>query len=484
MDKRELLTIAARIFLAKKSFWHYCKLTIPTFYTEDKAYLKRFCKDLEDFYYSKDTILVINLPPRHGKSLTLTLFCQWVFGINIHEHIMTSSYNSNLSTNFSKQVRDKIQEIKSDANKVIYSDIFPDTQIKKGSGRKDFWELEGSYSNYIATSPGGLATGFGATIQIFDDIIKNYYEACNANIKESHWDWFTGTMQSRIEDGNYKQIFVMTRWASDDLSGKIIDLCKRSNIPYRHINYSLTQPDGSILCESVLSRERIRILKESLPEDVFQANYEQKPIDVKNRLYTRFNFYINEEDKKNYNEEELKQLQVVNPKYFETIGAYCDTADTGEDFLTLIIFGVYKEKIYLLDVLYTQAAMETTEILCADMLDKTKTQYCKIESNNGGRGFARNVYRILQENYDNELVTIETFTQSLNKIARILSESGNVMKYVYYPNEWKYDKEHNEFMQHLTRYGRVGKNDHDDAEDCLTGVVEMCRDSGYIMQEI
>lgn len=92
---------------------------------------------------------------------------------------MTGSYNETLSTTFSKNVRDTISEEKGDASRVIYSDIFPTTKIKKGDGAMNLWSLEGGYANYLATSPTGTATGFGCDLMIIDDVIKNYDEACN-----------------------------------------------------------------------------------------------------------------------------------------------------------------------------------------------------------------------------------------------------------------------------------------------------------------
>ena len=55
---------------------------------------------------------------------------------------MTGSYNETLSTSFSKMVRDSITEKKADKDKVIFSDIFPQTNIKQGDGAANLWSLE------------------------------------------------------------------------------------------------------------------------------------------------------------------------------------------------------------------------------------------------------------------------------------------------------------------------------------------------------
>lgn len=53
----------ARIELARRDFWEYCKLRAPDFYKENRTYLKHICLELEDFYYSDDKVMIINEPP-------------------------------------------------------------------------------------------------------------------------------------------------------------------------------------------------------------------------------------------------------------------------------------------------------------------------------------------------------------------------------------------------------------------------------------
>src|SRR5690606_28551656 len=178
------------------------------------------------------------------KSFTGGHLAQWVFGINPSEKIMTGSYNETLSTVFSKQVRNSIQEIKADNNKIVYSDIFPETRIKHGDGAMNLWSLEGGYNNYLATSPTGTATGFGASLLIIDDLIKNAEEAFNESVLDKHWEWFTNTMLSRLEEGG-KIIIIMTRWSSKDLAGRALEHFKEEGKKVRHINMKALQDDGT-----------------------------------------------------------------------------------------------------------------------------------------------------------------------------------------------------------------------------------------------
>ena len=111
---KEELKKQARLELARRDFFEYCKLTAPDFYKEDRQFLKDMCHELQDFYESDDRICVINMPPRHGKSRTAGKLVEWVFGNNNKEKVMTGSYNEILSTTFAKSVRDTIASEKTE----------------------------------------------------------------------------------------------------------------------------------------------------------------------------------------------------------------------------------------------------------------------------------------------------------------------------------------------------------------------------------
>ena len=445
MGIKEELIKQARLELARRDFFEYCKLTAPDFYKEDRLFLKDMCRELQDFYESNDQILVINLPPRHGKSRTAGKLVEWIFGQNNKEKVMTGSYNEDLSGTFAKSVRDTIASERTEGI-LVYNDIFPNTKIKYGEASSKKWALEGSgQANYLATSPTGTATGFGCSIMIIDDLIKNDQEAYNEATLQKHINWFNNTMLSRTESG-FKLIIIMTRWASNDLAGYILE--NYENV--RHINYKAVQDDGSMLCEEILNKKDYELKTKNMNKDIIYANYQQEPIDIKNRLYSGFKTY-----------------EKLPPAHY--IMNYTDTADEGSDFLCSIDYQMFNKEYYILDILYTQEAMEITEPAVAKMLTKDNVGYANIESNNGGRGFARNVQRELKD-LKNTHTKINWFHQSENKVARILSNSTAIMNNVYFPINW--EDRWPEFAKHIKHYIRDGKNEHDDAEDCLTGVYE------------
>ena len=453
---RETIIRGAKIELARREFFFYCNLKAPDFYKEDREYLVELCNSFQDFMQSDDEVMIVNEPPRHGKSRTAGLLVEWVLGNDQSQKIMTGSYNETLSTMFSKNVRNDIQEVKADQSKVVFSDIFPGVCIKQGDGAMNLWSLEGGYNNYLATSPTGTATGFGASLLIIDDLIKNAEEANNELTKEKHWSWFADTMLSRLEEGG-KIIIIMTRWASDDLAGRALEHFREAGAKVRHICMkALLNPEThEMLCPEVLSYKSYQAKIKAMGADIASANYQQEPIDLKGKLYTSFKTYSGE----------LPE--------FKEIRNYTDTADTGEDYLCSIDYGVtFANEAYVLDVLYTKEPMEVTEPATAKMLYEDGVDVSKIESNNGGRSFARNVERILQEEFDSNHTTIKWFHQSKNKQARIYSNSSWVMQHIYYPKDWK--NRWPEYYNAMNRYQREGQNKHDDAPDATTGIAENC----------
>lgn len=453
MDKKELRR-QAQMELSRRSLWEYCKFRAPDFYQEERPFLRDLCERLQWFIQeAKEQIMVVNMPPRHGKSRSATNTVDWLFGVyGKSVKVMTGSYNETLSSTFAKQVRDTIAE-RQTPGVTVFSDIFPNVHIKYGEASAQKWALEGSQeSNYLATSPSGTATGFGCNVMIIDDLIKNAEEAYNEMHLQKLVDWFNNTMLSRCENG-FKIIIIMTRWSTGDLAGYVLQ-----NFPnVVHINYKAVQDDGSMLCPEILSAEDYALKIKNMNKDIVAANYQQEPIDVKGRLYSNIKTYseIPKDDKGN--------------SLFSYLLNYTDTADKGSDFLCSICYGMYEGSYYVLDVLYSKDAMEVTEPETAQMLTRNNIGCAIIESNNGGRGFARNVARICKEQ-GNRHTNVKWFTQSKNKESRILSNSASVMANVLFPVNW--EDRWPEFALAIKKYQREGKNEHDDAPDALTGVYE------------
>jgi predicted phage terminase large subunit-like protein len=210
--------------------------------------------------------------------------------------------------------------------------------------------------------------------------------------------------------------------------------------------------NGKMLNPSLLSEERLSEIKYYQSEDIFQANYNQEPMDVKGRLYPKFVTYFD------------------NVPEFEEILAVIDTADKGSDYLCNIIFGVKSNVAYVLDVYYTQDPLTITEKEVPKRLIYHKVQEIQVESNFGGGAYALNLEKNLSTNEHGKTIRIHTKTTTKNKEARIISNSTNVHARVLMPKNW--DKLFPKFYQDVTDYQKAGKNEHDDCADALTMIIE------------
>lgn len=446
----------------RKNLRVFCNLRKPDFYKPERDYQDRLCSTLQAAYEKKLVsektgkpvkYLIINLPPGFGKSYTLANFVNWAYGQDVKNKVITVSYNGIIAPEFSRTAKEMITEEETEGeDSYTTRSFFPELKVKYGDSSVMKWSLEGSYTSYLATSFDGTLTGMRGNIIIIDDPIKSAEEAVNDAVKEKHWNFFKNTLSSRMLPGALC-IIVLTRWATDDLAGRVMekfpDQCYELKIP------ALTEdsPEGMSTCEDLYPTEDLQQKRATLDEEIWGANYMQVPVDKKGSLYGTFKTY-----------------DAVDPERFEKVLNYTDTADEGSDSLCSISGGQIGRYGYITDIYYTDEPMEVTEPETARRLQLAGVRECLIESNNGGRGFARNVIRHLKELRCHKC-SVTWFHQNKNKRTRILTNASNVMDQVIMPADW--EKRWPEFAKHVKRYQRKGKNDHDDAEDALTGFVEL-----------
>lgn len=208
--------------------------------------IARELEHIEAFGDRDYKILIIDEPPRHGKSQQVSIdFPAWFLGRNPSENIITSSYSGDLALEFGTKTREKV-------NSEAYKLIFPSVSLRPDEQAKGKWRTtEGG--GYTSVGVGGPLTGRGAKILVVDDPIKNRQEAESEVYRKNTWNWFTSTAFTRLEP-NGVAIVMHTRWHMLDLVGMILanpELAKRTkhihlpalaeadNLPYRKENGAL-----------------------------------------------------------------------------------------------------------------------------------------------------------------------------------------------------------------------------------------------------
>lgn len=276
----------------------------------------------------------------------------------------------------------------------------------------------------------------------------------NDNVLENIYTQYTDTLMSRVE-GDGITIIIQTRWSKKDLIGRVLSSDNASS----WYEVSLKAYDGEkMLCESILNYDKYQMLNKSMSDLIFMANYNQVCIDAKGALYQKL---------KHYDDVPVDEFGKAN---FESIVAFCDTADKGSDYLALIIAGVYQKELYILDILYTQEPMTVTENLVAKMLYENEVNVAIFEANNGGSLFAQRIRDLLITKYDSNRTVIKEMTQTKNKQTRILVTAPWIEEHVLFPQNAKH--RWNEAWEHIITFNKNGKNKHDDIEDCLTALAE------------
>ena len=395
--------------------------------------------------------LMINIAPRYGKTqIAVKNFIAWCLANNPSASFIHLSYSDSLALDNSESIRDTVISAE-------YQELFPEVGIKNDSNAKKKWYTNKGGGVY-ATGAGGSVTGFGAGsitpsgkfdgAIIIDDPIKPD-EAESATVRGRINERYDSTIKNRVNHRLTPIIIIMQRLHPEDLCGYLLE---KNEEPWEVVDIPAIQ-DGKALWPYKHTLEDLKSMRRANPT-VFERQYMQNPVPREGMLYTKFYTYT-----------ELPTQGPIKVK------AYVDTADTGEDYLCSIIYLTHGGLFYLLDVVYTQKPMEITERLVSSQIERTECKKVDIESNNGGRGFARNVERNLKEG--NIICTVDWFHQSQNKQARIFNESANVQNFIRYPEGWQ--SKWPEFSDAIRRYTSKGKNKHDDAPDVLTGIIEKNR---------
>lgn len=398
--------------------------------------------------------LLINIAPRYSKTeIAVKNFIAMGLAMNPEAKFIHLSYSGNLAQDNSVAIKDIITSEQ-------YQSLF-DVRIKHGSDTKSRWETTQGGGVY-ATSTLGQITGFGAGAVnddnkfcgaiIIDDPIKPE-DALSDVEREKVNRRFETTIRNRVNSRNTPIVVIMQRLHENDLCGYLQSIEDDWNV--LSIPCIEKDPEGNEypLWEFKHTLEELRAI-EAANSFVFETQYLQNPKPLEGLMYSQFREY-----------EILPYERGVRKNY-------TDTADTGADYLCSICYFECKSGIYITDVLYTNKAMEYTEPETAKMLMINETEIAHIESNNGGRSFARNVERIVREN-GNTKMSITPFTQTANKHVRIFTHSADVQNIIFYPIGW--ETRWPKFASAVKGYRKEGRNAHDDAPDVLTGMIEKFR---------
>lgn len=442
--------------LSRRELLEFTTNTLPTF--EITWFHKSYYAKLEQFARGEIKKLMVFIPPQFGKSEGSTRrLPAYLLGLNPDLKIAIVSYNAPKARKFNREIQRIIDTPE-------YYDIFPYTTLNasnvatiSGSWLRnaDECEIVDRRGGFKTVGVGGALTGDPVDIMIMDDLYKDAQSAWSPVVREGVSDWYDTVADTRLHNDS-QQLIVYTRWHHEDLAGVLLQkepeewevVCFPA-LKIGEPNDIDPREEGESLWEGKHSREKLIKSRNRNPH-VFESLFQQNPKPLEGLLYSAFKTYS-----------ELPPYNYVKN--------YTDTADTGDDYLCSIDYIEHNGLKYVIDVLYTQDPNEVTEPSMSEMLHKDQVNESMIESNNGGRAFARNVERITRE-LGNNRTKVGWFFQNKNKEARIKSNSSTIMNTVVMPDNWHIRWP--EYYRDMTNYMSKGKNKHDDAPDATTGIIE------------
>lgn len=241
--------------------------------------------------------LIINIPPRHMKSLTVCVFwfC-WTWAVRPESRWIFASYNEGLAIRDSLKCR---RMIESAWYQRFWGDKF---QLTGDQNQKRKFENTAT-GHRLSTGVGGGATGEGGDYLIVDDPIKAL-DAHSVSARETAIDWWDNTMSTRGNDPEtVAKVVIMQRLHEEDLTGHLLAKMKKNGEHYEHLclpaEYvpttritSLGWRDpraepGALLWPERVSRAAILNLKSSLSSYGVAGQLQQDPVPSDGNIFKK-----------------------------------------------------------------------------------------------------------------------------------------------------------------------------------------------------
>lgn len=397
---------AARAFAAKASqrMRNFCTFVDGSYLVPQ--HLEVICDALDKVERGEIKRLIIQCPPRHGKSETVSRkFPSYFLGKHPDENVILASYGYNLAKGFSRANRDLIESRR-------YRLVFPIRTAHDARSVGD-WNIAGRKGGLLATGVGGATTGFGAHLFIIDDPIKNKEEADSEVIREKHWDWYRSVVLTRLEP-NARLVIMMTRWHQQDLVGKILAQAKEEGTldEWTVINFpaiaekkdSLGREEGEALWPFRYDAKTLGKTKVQVGSRIWSALFQGRPMDPESQLVSR---------------EWIKWFKEL-PIEYERFGGM-DTATsvkTVNDHSSLVdVCKDWEKYLYVDDVFLDKVSVRTLAKHVSAQHDAKNYTLVNIEKNNAGEAIKQRIDEVGRDEETYPPVT--AVVTSTDKVVRV-----------------------------------------------------------------
>lgn len=282
------------------------------------------CRALTKVFNGETKRLIINIPPRYGKTEILIHFIAWSLAHYDDCNFIYVSYAHTLASKQTATVRDIVTHPE-------FTNLF-ELRLSGDTQAKDNFETK-KHGSVYGVGAGGAITGRGAGLSgtdrfsgaiVIDDIIKPE-EALSDTIRDSRNDWFLNTLMSRLNSRDTPIIYIGQRLHEDDLAGKL-----RNNFDghaWEEVVLPAIDSAGNALLDSKHNKADLLLMQDKSPY-VFASQYQQNPQPAGGGIF-RPDWFIKID---------------IEPKILATfITADCaETDKTYNDATALSFFGIYQ----------------------------------------------------------------------------------------------------------------------------------------------
>ena len=192
-------------------------------------HIDAICEHLEACTRREIRNLIINIPPRHMKSLSTVVFWPtWSWTFEPESQWLTASYAAELATRDAVKSRRVIQ---SDWYQARWGHLF---QLSGDQNRKMRYEnTRGGHRIAVGVSGSGL--GEGGDYLVIDDPLKASDADSEAARRASNEDFWDQTMSTRGNDPKTAvRVIIMQRLHNDDLTGHVLAQAA-TGLHYEHL---------------------------------------------------------------------------------------------------------------------------------------------------------------------------------------------------------------------------------------------------------
>ena len=341
-----------------------------------KDFHRNLIQTLKSIVFTKQKNILVQMPPRAGKSEIINYFVCWTYTINPFCNNIITCYSDELVGKFSKKMKAIIDT-------ELYQKVF-NLKISNDTHSVGLWKLLNG-GETRAVSINGSATGFGAGISgqeyggaLFIDDPQKPQEARSEIIRQKVIDTFNQTLKTRRNNlGETPIILTMQRVHKYDLAGYIEEQINTGNYDkdkWVNIKVPAIQEDGTSFWQE---KYPIETLEEMRKSDIytFNAQYMQNPTSESRNFF----------DTSMIEETTTKNIDDFDYTYITADTAYKDGQDN--DYTVFTCFGVLDKKLYLVDMLRDKIQAKDIEGRAIPFIRKNTTygfEGCFIEPKGHG----------------------------------------------------------------------------------------------------